>query len=117
MTYNHMAYEKNNVLIVLKKNNYIVSIWPQTTLTEFENESRDQRLCIYFSSLHVCGFIDETFHMIYKVCLCIFTFSVPTMHAFFFFEWSSMSSNVVMSSYGKKKSIKQDQCTNIHVIV
>lgn len=74
-----MAYEKNNVLIVLKKNNYIVSIWPQTTLTEFENESQDQRLCIYFSSLHV---------MIYKVCLCIFTFSVPTMHAFFFFEWS-----------------------------
>lgn len=78
-----MAYEKNNVFIVLKKNNYIVSIWPQTTLTEFENESWDQRLCIYFSSLHVCGFIDETFHMIYKVCLCIFTFSVPTMHAFF----------------------------------
>lgn len=46
MTYYHMAYEKNNVLIVLKKNNYIVSIWPQTTLTEFENESQDQRLCI-----------------------------------------------------------------------
>lgn len=79
-----MAYEKNNVFIVLKKNNYIVSIWP-----------------------HVCGFIDETFHMIYKVCLCIFTFSVPTMHAFFFFEWSSMSSNVVMSSYGKKYQLSK----------
>lgn len=110
-----MAYEKNNVLIVLKKNNYIVSIWPQTTLTEFENESQDQRLCIYFSSLHVCGFIDETFHMIYKVCL------FRSYHARIFSslndQWSSMVSNVVMSSYGKKKSIKQDQCTNIYVIV
>lgn len=110
MTYYHMAYEKkNNVFIVLKK---IITLFLYDRKPLWQNSRMNHKTSVsVYNSLHYMSVVllMKPFTWFIK-CVCVFSrfpFLPCTHFSSLNDQWSSMVSNVVMSSYGKKNQLSK----------